>query len=1092
MSKRVLALMLSLSAFAVVAANPKFTWTGGAGPLAEGEWAGYYSWKDASNWDAAGVPTAGGKSGDTAIILDFTALAANAKVVCDSGVKHCLGEMTFGANLGTIELVSATSGSNVDYLGSKTWTVPAGTKVLFGLNKAAATSDYYPTITLTGGGEFRITSPAAFSAYRNRFNVAANTTLGLDSTVADFRTLYVDLQTETSTLDLGRDVEIGLIIGTSTGSGRVVLNGHALRIGVGYCTNWNIVDATVANRFQTVGNGSVTYAGGASFTNVAAQTFSGGLTLVNADVSAEAFPNASSIDIAGSGVLMLGADQSVAALTGASATGGIVLGDDSTLTVADSGAEAKTYAARLSGAGAFVKDGSNELILSGANALTGPLTVKGGMLTAKGELAAGGAETALAHGYRFEDSLADDSGTGSAKFSYYYGSGDVDAVAEGCTASEFCAGRNGTRGVRLHHMSRASVQETKGFNPGKGPFTVSVWMIPSEDMLKSSETESVNWGDNAIFYLGSGANTALNSFKVYTHKGTNINVSAGDYYIGDVVDKFPDYGFTCKVGRDVLYDGGWHMLTVTYSGVDAGQTLTLYLDGKALGSKAVTVGEINLTSRCHLGWGGYGSLSGRFDDFKVLTRCQTAAEVKAEYLGEVQAGDDFAALPKPVAHWAFDDAANPGKDSSGNGYDLVDYTGYTASVTDIGGAYGKALAKGSPMSLAAIPEKIPTGNRAWTVSARYMIDGVVQKGTMNNSSVFFWGDNRIDLTDFDNDSYKFLQVTVANASAYAADNYRVIRPGLKFDNAKYCTFYNDNGVFADYGSMMDKAGPANWVNFVAVWNPTDKKFYGYADGVSIGTVTRSQMDISAAGRLLVGLRPGYGTGDNNVEVPFEGYIDDIRVFDTAFTAEQVMTLTRGLKDGTVGAPLSAASDLTVASGATLNVEGTGHAAKSLAGTGAVNLSANSSLAVGGGSVGTLTGLGQLTVSAPLKAVSAAAYYGNVVLSGSGTVDFPGYAAAVTLPDPYAVALDSVAALPLVRTSGTVTFPAEGTITFPSLPEEVTDTLVAEAGRLVLPADFTGWTIEPDNANGLKSKLYVRDGKVYLKRKPTSGLILLFR
>ena len=116
----------------------------------------------------------------------------------------------------------------------------------------------------------------------------------------------------------------------------------------------------------------------------------------------------------------------------------------------------------------------------------------------------------------------------------------------------------------------------------------------------------------------------------------------------------------------------------------------------------------------------------------------------------------------------------------------------------------------------------------------------------------------------------------------------------------------------------------------------------------------------------------------------------------------------------------------------------------------------------------------------------------MVLSGSGTLDAADYTGAVTLPDPYAASLESVAALPLVRTAGTVTFPSEGTLTFPSLPESVTDTLVAEAGRLVLPANFSGWTIEPDHTQGHHSKLYVRDGKVYLKRKPKTGHLLILR
>ena len=1095
MYKHVLALVLSLFAFAAVADNPKFTWTGGAGPLSDGEWAGYYSWKDANNWDAAGVPTACGMTGSTAGVYDFTALAANAKIVCDSGVNHCMGHITFAGNLGAVEIVSATDASNIAYFSGATLTVPTGTKVLWGLNKAAATSDYFPTLTLTGGGEFRITATGSYSVYRHRLNITANTTLGVDSSVADLRTLTINFQASTAKLDLGCDVVIGAIMGDVYGAAQIALNGHSLRLAMGYAPVANDVwqpGNVTTNYFKPIGSGSVVYAGGRVFENLNPQEFIGPLMIENADVATDfGFPNATAIDIANSGVLTLGTDQSVAALAGEGATGGIVLKDGATLTVNDSSADPATYAARLSGAGAFVKDGSNELVLSGANVLTGPTTVKGGTLTVKGAVSAMAEEAALLHAYRFEDALTDDAGSINAKFTYYYkpdggSAGDQNDPPPGTTATTFCVGRRGTRGVELASGSYASVQVADGAKGiGTGPFTVTVWTVPSADFCR----QEVNYGMTALLFLGSGANTAYNSCKVYLVNGTNISYSVGDYTVKPVSQK-DGLGFDKDLPYDQIYDGNWHMVTLTYSGEET-RVLSGYFDGEFMGSKEIIGGTVTLSSRLHIGWGMLGSAAGKFDDFKVLTRCQSAAEIKNEYLGEVAAGDDFASLPAPVAHWAFDDAENPGKDSSGNGYNLAAYTGYSASVTEVDGAYGKALAKDSPMFLATIPEKIPTGNKAWTVSARYMVDGIVQGGNVNNPSVLFWGDNRLDTKDFSKNANKFMQLTVSNAGPDTKDTYRVLRPALKYGNAKYCTLSSDDVLSETYNSMY-KAGKANWVNLVVVWDPKEKKFFGYVDGVLLGTVTRTQLDLCATGRLLVGLRPGYGNETENVEVPFKGYIDDIRVFDTAFTAEQVMTLTRGLKDGTVGAPLSAASDLTVASGATLKVEGTGHAAKSLAGAGMLNLTENSSLAVGGGSVGTLTGLGQLAISAPLKATSAAAYYGNVVLSGSGTLDAADYTGAVTLPDPYAASLASVAALPLVRTAGTVTFPAEGTLTFPSLPESVTDTLVAEAGRLVLPANFSGWTIEPDHTQGHHSKLYVRDGKVYLKRKPKTGHLLILR
>lgn len=1080
----------AMLAFAATAANPKFTWTGGAGPLSSGEWAGWYSWNDPANWDGAGVPVACGPSAGASGHFDFTAAARDARIVCDSGVNHCFGGIAFGGNQGTLEIVSAGTGCNIEWYGSLDFTVPGGTRVLWGLNKSTGRNEYFSTLRLNGGGELRITAKDVYSVYRQRVNVGAETTFGIDSAAGDFRTLVVDLQSPTAKFDLGCDTTIGTIMESNSG-GQVVLNGHVLRLAMGNIPAYSFLpDGVTTNRFSVSGAGSIAYAGGRVFENANAQKFSGALVLENADVTADmGFPNASSIAIAGSGVLALGGGTSVSSLAGEGATGGIVLKEGATLEVNGSGSGSSVYRSRLSGAGTLVKAGDSELVLSGANTMTGPIAVNAGVLTVKGPQAP--SESALHHGCSFEDSLADDAGTASVNLKYGYKnesgvSSEWDVPPAGAGPAVFCGGRKGTRGIEVASGSHATVKVDGGSTGiGRGPFTATMWMIPAADICRKDD----NFGMTCLMFLGSGANSAYTSCKVYLSDTSVISYSVGGYTVKPV-SQADGLGVDADIPHGTLYDGDWHMVTITYSGEET-KILTGYFDGEPVGSKEISGGTVFLEGRLQLGYGQLGSLAGKFDDFKLLKRCQSAEEVKAEYMDAVADADDFSALPKPVAHWAFDDEENPGKDSSGNGYHLSAYSAGGASVADVPGAYGKALAKESPMALPAIPAKIPVGNAPWTVSARYMVDEVEQNADKNNPSVFFWGDNRGDTENFNNNGNKFLQLTAANASPSDADIYRIIRPALKYDNAKYCTL-NERDFFSTTYNNMYRAGKANWVNLIVVWDPAAKTFSGYADGVLLGTVARNSMSISETGRLLVGLRPGYGNAGNNVEVPFRGYVDDIRIFDVALSAEQVHVLARGLESGTAGSPLPATSDVSVADGAELRVSGTGAAAKSISGNGTVNLEKGSSLAAGGGSAGVLCGRGQLTLTAPFRVADASAYWGNVVLAGSGSIEAPGYAGSVALPDPYAVSLDSESALPLVRTSGRVKFPDSGTIAFPSLPESISDTLVAEAANLVLPDDLSGWRIEPDNSCNLRSALSVRDGKVYLRRKPHKGLILVVR
>ena len=1086
-------LFCSGTAVAAFGVNPSYRWTGSAGPVASGDYAGTYLWSDANNWvntatSANEVPVAGATGSNNSTVLDFTALEANATIMFDSSVQYRLGSMTFGADKGTQVLAMAASASG--YVSSiengTTITVPSGTTVDFRLKKPQNNDSSGATHTFTGGGTFRISS-ATFSSYRVRCSIAANTTLELNSATADFRTAYVSFEAATARLVLSVDAKIGAIVGsTEAAPGQIELNGHTLEYGMSagaWATTSNygwLKNAKCKVWTDAVGTGELIYSGAAVYTNMVSQSVDGSLKLMNADVTmvdGASFTGSPSLEIGSGGILTLGANQTVAKLTGDGTTGGVEIPAGKTLTVTGAASGTTNYNATLSGAGAFVKNGNDELVLSGKNSMTGPITVGAGTLTVKGSAAAAAEETALFHGYSFEDSFADNktSGGTTAVFNYRIDNADSPTPPDGATASSFCEGRMGTRGVELYSGSFASVYVSGGANTGTGPFSATIWMIPATNICRQQYSSGATY----LQYIGSGNNAAFAVARVYLVKGTNLNFSVGAWTTGRVEDK-DGHGFSVNIDPGVMFDGRWHMVTMTYSGEES-KVLSGYFDGEPLGSKVVDSGTLNLAGgRLHLGWGTVGSLAGKFDDWKYLSRCQTADEIAAEFRGDVTDGDDFAALPAPVAEWKFDDASNPGKDTSGNGYDLSVPAGYEAFAIDLEGAYGKALATNSVLYWADsenFPGKIPVGNAPWTLSVRYQVGMIREGGDYNNPSIFYWGDPLgYTGTNYGEADWKYFSATIRND-----DGYRYWCAGFKA---------NSNSYHTPTASMMDItysgiAGRFAWTHIVYVYVPSDG-LYMYQDGRFVMRSARNWAYLEKKD-IFVGLRPRYA--NKYALSPFNGNIDDIRMWDCSLTADQVRALVRGMKESSSPSPLSADSDVTVADGATLRVEGTGVAAKSVSGAGDLAVARASSFTVGGGSMtGELTGYGELRLTAPFKASSASNYFGNVVLSGSGSVSAPGLTSSIVLPNPYSATLPSAAALPLVQTDGRVTLPDSLEISFTESPADGMY-LFADANSLDMPGDIGAWTAHVDGTH--KASFVEVGGKVYLKVR-SCGTIMIVR
>lgn len=1083
---------ISASAIAAFAENPTYRWTGGAGSLTSGDFAGYHSWSDQNNWDENGVPSTGSAGTTQCNLLDFSAATANTKIVVDNATEMHLGGMTFAADQGTLKIVPKSSiTSHISTMSSGTITVPAGTRVEFALACKANNNNPNATIDVGGAGTFAFTAAGALSANRWNINVQDSATLELNAPSADFNTLRIELA-QNAHLSIGCDTAIGALRfadNAPTPCGTIPLNGHTLSLTGGNNEN-------AANNFNRLcditGNGTVVVSGGNISTNKVAETFTGTLRIRNADIVSEAaYTGLTELAVDGSGRLTVADSQTIAALSGTGTTGGIVIEHGKTLTV--DAATNTTYAAMLAGGGTFVKDGGGKLTLTGWNSLAGGMTVKSGTLAVVGTAAKTDSAT-FAHQFTFDTitdgafvDLADTKST--ATFAYgVTGSNDSATPDTGATASEICEGRRGSNGVKLSTGSRAAVTvATSGsignaISTGTGPFTMTVWMKLDEAGCRST----TNYGTHAIFYLGSGENSALTSFKVYVSGGTNLNFSAGGYKAGDASINYPSQGFTVPLTAERLFDGGWHMLTVTYSGEET-HTIAGYYDGQKLGELTLSGDDrVNIASgRCHLGWGGMGSIAGMFDDWSLNTRCKTAEEIASEFNGEVASGADaFAALPTPVAHWAFDDGDNPGKDSSGNGYHLTaDESIRTATpIVSVEGAYGKALAASNAYRWAGTdwPEKIPSGNAAWTLSVRCALSELKEGGAYAHPCAFYFGQVRAgDSSDYSENANRFLFVQYDNT------NYRANRIALHYNAPKYRV---PNLTLLDE-TYQPRFTPANWVHLVVVHTP-GTGFAIYRDGVLVKSAANAGFNLTPS-ELFVGLRPLIG--DDSLGQPyFPGFIDDVAIWDTTLSADQVRAYTAGLAAGNVGSPLSADADVTVEADATLDVEGTRLAAKSLNGGGDVNISENASLAIDGGNItGKLSGLGQLTLAGKLSVADASAYHGAVILGNGGSFVADSLTAPMSIPEGYCATIGADGTgLPLAQTGGTVTVPSTASLTFAEIPETNSQYIVVKAQSLKLPESFDGWEISLPRPG--RAMLKASDDALTLSVKPYRGTVVSFR
>lgn len=1083
--------MLAAASLGAVSGTAK--WTGGAG-----DW----KWSSAANWsftDAQGAPLAFAAAdwATKAMDLDFSSLPATASVTCDVAQVYGIGRVVFPATAGGAWALVGTADSNVKLRNAaQTYVVPAGTTLRWGLRHKNEWSSDQP-ITVTGGGTFIVDSEQTVNFYYQDL-VVENSTLVYrrmgSGWPTGFQMAGLTLKGDAARVTFERDCAVGYLHSAEAAAGAQVVDAGTNTITV--CSYTVQRDGTFTGQF--IGTGTLTFLGGSRQVFAGAMPgFTGTVQCEHGDllVDGPLADSAAFVQRYG-GRLRLGCDQTLATLRSTSPRsaaaptdfcylGGVDIATDSTFTVTGpaTGTAADAFCGRLTGGGSFVKEGADyTLNLKGASRYAGATRVKAGTLNLVSEQTAASARTvppgAVVY-LDFED--AADLGANRA------------GTALALTANNGPAAVAGRVGQGVYLSMPVCFKVTAGRVPAdllpgtNDDYTVSLWLKPDTSLATPTAWHSVFrhgiWKDgDSLRWLSFGDNKTLRWF----------GFRRISYY--DAADpKASDDGWACFVDSAAATEaliGVWHH----YVMVSRDRKVSLYLDGQPLSPEtdAQRV-PVKLTDELCIGEGYVGVM----DEFVYAKGAWTAEQVAAEYartapaIGEAR--DPAADLPAPVAHWAFEDPDDIGRDSSGNGYDLAPMGNAERVVLEANrpGAYGNyalvlnanagwadgfmrgagdaGSAKFGALTLkdGVFPAKIPTGERAFTMAIRY------QMPYQTGYTAFYWGGREL----------------TTNGYFRVKDGNQPHQPKGDFWQFSSVKDNYHNATVSTSVEMGANVTDATWLTVVFTYSPETHRVRAYVDGVfkaeETAAVKRADGTTSYPNLLGEALYVGYcPDGTYN----YTGVaVDDLRIYDCALTDGQVKTLVQALETGEVGPTLPRGTDVTVEAGARLNAVGAGHMFGSLAGAGTVEVASLARVAVTNAAAftGKLEGLGAFRAeggaTVALEAASLAGFRGTFEACDGATLVLPGAcgeettarifangrvtggAGDLTLPAELVegVALTADAArLPAVRTQGRVRIPAMGRLVFAAPPARSTVFVLAEGGSLELPEDFAGWTSEP--------------------------------
>ena len=1125
----------SLQGVLLAAVSGTATWTGAAG---DGKWATKGNWTFTDTKGAALAASAVDMT-SKAYDYDFSNLPDGAVVVNEIKLRGA-GKITLPRTAGCTWTFQGTTASDFALrYEAATVDVPAGSTLDWQIYHPVSWASEY-NLTLQGGGTF-IWNSARFIPYLNAIVVKDSTFVYRNrGDGQQLNMVALVLDGDAAKVRAEQILRVGYLASTNATPGaqqvELVSSGNYLMLANGsVAPRSKVVDGYGVFNGCITGGPVLYVQDGVLQTLEGRQDYSGTIRMRNGHLvlgETAAFSTPLSYFHELGGYLRLESDQTFRAFRSEKASmnsapnppgreyayiGGldVATGKTATFAGAASGTLTETFYGRIDGEGSIVKDGGDyTLILKGASRYKGATRVKAGTLRLESAPQVTDADVDPSEVIRltFDDPAALNRNSAANGPSFTIGSGVVQPVS-----CEGVVGRGVYLGADASSYGRfiASPSDAHADNlPGPSDdWTISLWMQPDPVLadpkryyalfMHGDWTSSLVTTNQSLRWISFGSDTSVNYFyQRCIHQ-----------YGEEPTQKTNAPLYLIRFDQPATFEltNGWHHVAVTCKDMKR----RAYLDGRLVAEDAEPLPEpMFIKNQVYVGNG----FVGKMDEVVYAKRAWTEAEVQKAYARvrstRGEARDPALDLPAPVAHWAFEDPADPWKDTSGNGYDLEPMGNVSKVVLQENrpGAHGRyalvlndgksagnnnsSVSYGALKLKGAFPAKIPTGRSSFTVSIRYQVPYAT------GYTPFYWGGATAETNNY------FRVKCGSQPHTPRADFWNISRHPSAYHNA----------TCAATLPMGAHVSEATWQHLVFVYDANEHYVYCYVDGV---LDKKNWVGLTSDGKTsypdILGEALYVGYCPDGTYQYIGGAYDDIRVYDRVLTPEQVILLTRSLEMGEVGPTLPIGTDVTIDAAGTLQANGAGHVFGKLEGAGRLDVLSGARVSVTNATtfVGCLEGWGairateggELTLSGDLSAFSGdfEAAGGSVSLQGTPSSGsracvltngrFPGtISCPALLADGLTLTTDPAGAnLPAVQTTGCVAIPASGTLAFATPPSRTAVYTLAKGASLDLPETFDGWTTNlPDNGK-YKVRFEVREnGTAFVAKVSLGGMLVIFR
>ena len=373
-------------------------------------------------------------------------------------------------------------------------------------------------------------------------------------------------------------------------------------------------------------------------------------------------------------------------------------------------------------------------------------------------------------------------------------------------------------------------------------FTVSAWIRP-DSLGKNTRGTIVNNAQG-----GAAAPTAGWTFRLTSNSSLEFSV---DYNTTDLVRRTAD---------NTIKTGLWSHVVLTWTGSATATNARVYINGTETAYSVTTDGGTNRVddSAATLRMGdtpdGSSNFDGRIDDVRIYNRVLSAAEIGGCCIGIVaDKGDLTSGL---IGHWKLDETTGTAADDAVSTNDGTLQGGMNAANDAVAGVRGGAF------DFDGVDDRVQVNNNAalnvatGTVSLWYK----VYSYSTNLRTLVARDDNGDNLGDI----LIYIRQTgggTSNKIAFETNNGTV-----------------EDTRYSNVGTPLNK-----WVHVAVTCGPAGK--YMYVDGVlqtdSAPSVT-SCLQNTGGEDMTIG---GEGSAD-----PFNGSIDDVRIYNRALIANDVKAL----------------------------------------------------------------------------------------------------------------------------------------------------------------------------------------------------------